>query len=156
MTDMLKVMDRHRDLDLFDIRETSETSLRLIIAEMGVIEDAPPITSKEEPNAVLRSLMNSSKLIAVSDSNAHYEVVFDDYITYSIINESYANKTEGTYEGRSVRVYTKSVFLDYISQVTFATFDYPGEFKHYEICCCNHIIDIASTQPPQIKILDAR
>ncbi len=148
---MLSAMNRHKYLDMIEIQETFKDCLRIVIAEAGVIEVSPKITETDEPNAEIRKLLNDSKPIEVTEESAHYEIIFDDYIAYAVTNESYAGNIEEKYEGRLARIYTESAFLNYISQGTFATPDYPGPFKHYGFCCLNQIIDIVSEEPPVIN-----
>lgn len=57
------------------------------------------------------------------------------------------------FEGRLFRIYAESKFLSYIAAGTIATHDYPGPFKHYGIVCVNHVIEVASTEPPTITLL---
>ncbi|MCK8104199.1 hypothetical protein [Pseudoalteromonas sp. 2CM36K] len=140
---------------MIEIQETYKDSLRIVIAEAGVSDVAPKISSEEEPNEELRKILNESKPIEVTDSSAHYEIIFDDYIAYAVTNESYAGGIEEKFEGRLARVYTKSAFLNYIEQGTFATEDYPGPFVHYGFCCLNQIIDVVSERPPTVNLINA-
>ena len=99
-------------------------------------------------------MINESMPIEVTEKSARYEIVFDDYIAYAVTNESYAGSIEEKYEGRLVRVYSDSAFLNYISQGTFATNEYPGPFVHYGFCCLNQIIDVVSERPPVITLIN--
>lgn len=152
---MFSTMNQHKYLDMIEIQETYKDYLRIVIAEAGVSDASPGITSEEEPNEALRELLNTSKPIEVTDSSAHYEIVFDDYIAYAVTNESYAGGIEEKFEGRLARVYSESAFLNYIGQGTFATAEYPGPFFHYGFCCLNQIIDVVSESPPTVKLINA-
>lgn len=152
---MFSAMNQHKYLDMIEIQETYKDCLRIVIAEAGVSDIGQEITSEEEPNETLRKLLNESKPIEVTESSAHYEIVFDDYIAYAVTNESYAGGIEEKFEGRLARVYSESAFLNYIGQGTFATEDYPGPFVHYGFCCLNQIIDIVSERPPTVKLINA-
>jgi hypothetical protein len=53
-----------------------------------------------------------------------------------------------TYSGKLFRVYTKSHFLDHLAR------DTGGHIKpiqHYKLTCLNHLIDVASYGPPEIR-----
>jgi len=153
---MFEELNKHKYLDLLEIGETDEWEFRLVIAEAGTVENSPAVTPEEEPNDKIRKLLNESKPIEVTESSKLYEIVFGDYITYSVTNESYASVGEAEkYEGKLARIYSKSAFLDYVANSTFATSDYPGPFKHYGFCCLNHIIDVASVDPPKVKVINA-
>ena len=150
-------MTKYQDLYMVKIQEIDQ-SIEIIIAEAQTSEKSQPVSEKEEPNPILRDLISQAKPIIVNDSCPHYEVVFDWYISYSVTNESYANKAREEdicerFQEEWGMVYSKSAFLDYVSQATFASFDYPGPFKHYQFCCLNHIIDVVSVSPPQINRL---
>ena len=125
---MFSAMNQHKYLDMIEIQETYKDCLRIVIAEACVSGAAPATSSEDEPNEALRKILNESKPIEVTDSSAHYEIVFDDYIAYAVTNESYAGGMEEKFEGRLARVYSESAFLNYISQGTFATAEYPGPF----------------------------
>lgn len=152
---MFSAMNQHTYLDMIEIQETYKDSLRIVISEAGVSDAVPEISSEEDPNETLRELLNTSKPIEVTDSCARYEIVFDDYIAYAVTNESYAGGIEEKYEGRLARVYSKSAFLNYIAQGTFATAEYPGPFVHYGFCCLNQIIDVVSERPPTVNLINA-
>lgn len=151
---MFREMNQHKYLDMIEIQETCKDCLRLIIAETGVSDTAPRVSSEKEPNEVLRNIINESRSIEVTEKSAHYEIVFDDYIAYAVINESYAGSIDEKYEGRLARVYSESAFLNYIGQGTFATNEYPGPFVHYGFCCLNQIIDVVSVDPPAIRLIN--
>jgi hypothetical protein len=152
---MFSAMNKHKYLDMIEIQETYKDCLRIVIAEAGVSDVVPEISSVEEPVEAVREILRESKPIAVTENSARYEIVFDDYIAYAVTNESYAGGIEEKFEGRLARVYSKSAFLNYIGQGTFATEDYPGPFVHYGFCCLNQIIDIVSEKPPIVKLINA-
>jgi len=152
---MFSAMNQHKYLDMLEIQETYKDSLRIVIAEAGVSDNDPNISSEEEPNDALRKLLNKSKPIEVTGNSAHYEIIFEGYISYAVTNESYAGGIEEKFEGRLVRVYSESAFLNYIGQGTFATSEYPGPFVHYGFCCLNQIIDVVAEKPPRVKLINA-
>jgi len=153
---MLEQLNQLQYLELLEIRETNEWEFRLLIAEAVVIDNAPAITEKEEPNEEIRELLKDTKSIRVTSSSRRYEIIFTDYISYSVTNESYSIPGENEeFIGKYARIYTKSAFLDYISKSTFATAEYPGPFKHYCFCCQDHIINIASLEEPRVRLLNA-
>ncbi len=152
---MFSAMNQHKYFDMIEIQETYKDSLRIVIAEAGVSDEAPKISPEEEPNDALRMILNESKPIEVTYNSAHYEIIFDDYIAYAVTNESYAGGIDDKFEGKLARIYSESAFLNYIGQGTFATEEYPGPFVHYGFCCLNQIIDIVSEQPPKVKLINA-
>jgi hypothetical protein len=70
-------------------------------------------------------------------------------------NESFvANDKSELSEGRLLVKYSKSHFLNYVQLGTFATAEYPGPYNHWGIICGNHIIDVVSTEEPEVKVLE--
>ena len=78
------------------------------------------------------------------------------YISYAVRNESYVHwGKDEQWQGNRFRVYARSKFLDFVANGTFATADYPGPFRHYEVLCVNHIIDVAAPESPLVRIVAA-
>ena len=153
---MFDQLNHHEYLQLLEIGETDDWKFRLVIAEAGVSESLGSPTVEEESNDAVSELLKDTKPIEVTDTSKRYEIIFNDYITYSVSNESYSTGGEDeVFEGKYARVYTKSVFLEYVANSTFATEDFPGPFKHYGFCCLDHIVDVASMEAPVVSILNA-
>jgi hypothetical protein len=115
-----------------------------------VIAEAKASDSRDDVIIAGVVLKNSAPIV-IAENSSIYEIIFDQYIAYSIRNESYTTlDKEEEYEGRLACIYTKSKFLDYVRASTFASEAYPGPFKHYGFNCLNHIVDIVSTTPPKI------
>ena len=92
--------------------------------------------------------------IEITDESRRFEVVWDTYITYTVHNESYCYWDDSEkWAGKRLRVYSKSKFLEFVAAATFARDDYPAPFKHYQIVCGNHVIDVASEQAPVVTRL---
>ena len=148
LMDFFKKINSHKYIFLGEISEPEDNVLRLVIEEAKVAED-------EESIEVLGQELNGLRSIDVSDDSNIYEVIFDSYIGYSVINESYAcNSEDDEWEGRLFCIYNESEFLKYLSKASFASEDYPGPYKHYGFNCLNHIVEIASIEQPRIKIIE--
>ncbi|WP_378187502.1 hypothetical protein ACE939_04055 [Aquimarina sp. W85] len=87
----------------------------------------------------------------LEDYNNRYKITFDSYIGYAVLDESYADKLSDNFTGYNPRIYTESNFLNYIKEDTFATKDYPGEFKHYAFLSENHLLNVAAESEPKIE-----
>ena len=81
-----------------------------------------------------------------------FEITWESYISYSVTNESYAQNGSDVFEGHLFRLCSKSHFLDYVASATFATFDYPGPFRHWSIVCLNHVVDVVSQVEPTVRV----
>lgn len=143
-------INNNKYIYLGEIGEPEDNVLRFTIEEAGVSEDETSIQISGSELSELRS-------IEVTDKSCIYEVIFDNYISYSVLNESYCGVDEyEEYDGRLFCVYKKSHYLNYLSKASLATSGYPGTFKHYGFNCLNHIVDVISTEDPCIKLISGR
>ena len=144
-------------LYLHHIGEPEENTLRLVLHEARLGSSPSEDRLNAETSPGLRKILSESRAIEHGPGCKIFEVVWDTYIGYSVLNESYASPEPETSqgEGRLFVEYTTSVFLDYLSRATFASTDYPGPFKHRAVYCLNHSVDIASTREPKIVISTA-
>ena len=85
------------------------------------------------------------------DENSGYKVTFQSYLGYVVLNESYVDKLGDKFIGINPRIYSESAFLNYIKEDTFATKDYPGEFKQYTFTGENHVINVVSESEPEFE-----
>ena len=145
--DSFKKIDSHNCIFLTHIEEPEENTLHLIIQE-GILSDEE--TTWEIGDAKLEGV----KEISITGKSCAYEVSFDSYIAYSVLNESYTEWDDyDSFDGKLFRIYQKSRFLDYLKLASFASEEFPGPFIHYGFCCVNHIVNIASLNEPSIKQL---
>ncbi|HZG51337.1 MAG TPA: hypothetical protein VEZ40_04300 [Pyrinomonadaceae bacterium] len=144
---LIERIDQHEYLYLTDIGEPEDNVLRLVIEEARASGEPEDMKIGDVTLAGARSIISDKYCFA-------YEVVFGNYVAYSVRNESFVVQDESEeFEGRQFCVYTKSRFLDYVRVATFASDDYPGKLNHYGINCLNHIVDVISAKEPHIDIL---
>lgn len=141
-------------LYLHSVSEPEENSLRVVLHEAKV--GGPPTAEQLAQEALpsVRELLAGSNAIVHGPGCQVFELVWPSYIGYSVENESYAlpEPEESVGEGRLIVVYTESVYLRYLSKATLASADYPGPFKHWALCCLNHIVNVASVEEPAIMV----
>ena len=146
---MLAQLDDCKYLDLAGISEPGQNSLRLVVEEMqtGFLSEKLEIEGVD---------FGQSRKIEHTPSCRTFELIWDTYIAYAVVNESYARvKDYEVYEGRLVRAYSKSDFLDHIRRDTFADEKYPGPFKHIALVCMHHIVDVISVSEPRVRLAKA-
>lgn len=134
-------------LYLTELEEPEDNVLRLVVTEARIADRDTPLGSIKP----LGELSAGARPIVADDRCAAYEITFEDYVAYAVVNESYtvADDTE-RFEGKLLRVYSESKFLTYVASATIASNDYGGPYTHYGIVCLNHIVEIVSHAPPRI------
>ena len=144
---LIEQINNHKYLYLTEIGEPEDNVLRLVIEQALVSEEEHDLTVGTSVISGLRDIVSDEKCFT-------YEVIFESYIAYSVINESFTQVDESEISsGNLFRIYSKSHFLDYVKVATFASEDYPGVFSHYEIVALNHIVEIVSIDSPKINLL---
>ena len=145
----IEELDACRFLYLQSISEPDLNALKLVLSE-GIVSD------RTETLAVGTTEISGLRAVEVAEKSRHFEVVWESYISYAIRDESYCDwDKQEAWTGSTFRVYSRSKFLDFVTSGTFASATFPGPFVHYEIICCDHIIDVASQYPPTIRIVGA-
>jgi hypothetical protein len=134
-----------RDLDL---------RVELVEAKSQATTEKLPLGSE-----ILEDILGPGSPILPDDSCARFTLVFENYLGVSIINESYdggdgENSTEWLSDKthKCLATYDRSHFREYVSAVTFATDDFPGPQRHFEIGCMNHILNVICQDEPTITI----
>lgn len=144
---LIEQINKHKYLYLTEIGEPSENVLRLVIEQATTSDEERDLKIGETTISGLRDIISDERCFA-------YEIIFESYIAYSVLNESYAQVDESEiFTGNLFRIYSKSNFLDYLKLSTFAAEDYPGKFEHYELVALNHVVEVASVDAPQINVL---
>jgi hypothetical protein len=142
-------IDSCHSLFLREITQTSEHALRLLLEEAFVLpgEATVKVCGVEIKGHPVKSI-EGSRL---------FEVVWDNYVAYSVRNESYVARDESEeFSGRFALTYLKSHFLDYVSRATFACNEHPGPLQHIGIVSERHIIDVVSTELPRVRQIRSR
>jgi hypothetical protein len=114
---------------------------------LTIIIDAGKAANYEED-----TIVGKARPVVIEEDCPQYEIRFDNaYVTYQVSNESFAfNNESDQYEGKVIRVYSRSAYMDYTLQHTFANDIFPDRMKHYSIVCQNHVIDVIAFGEPVI------
>jgi hypothetical protein len=139
-------IDSCKWIHLREFGEPVENSLRIVIAEAKA--DGPADDIEVLPGKIISDL----RAIESDESCRLFELVWPNYVAYSVRNESFCTVDESEqWEGRLFCLYAKSHYLEFVSKATFANAAYPGPLQHWGINCLNHIVDIVSTSEPQVR-----
>ena len=136
---------------LLECNEPTTNSLRIVVVEAKVSEQAVPITFAGQP-------MGEGFPVRIEVDSAKFELIWDLYILYQLVNESYAGPPEDPGQGvvsNLVRVYESSNLLGYVKSSTIASDEYPGKALHYEIVCEQHVVDVISHVRPRCRRIDS-
>ncbi len=113
-------------------------------------KEAEPIPVKSGTKG-FEKILEGSYPVTIRAGYGAFTILFEDYIAFSVRNESFAHTRVKEDYSLKLRIYNKSEFLDYVSEATFANFNYPGPFKHYSLVCANHVIDVACQTEPTVE-----
>ncbi|UCE46951.1 MAG: hypothetical protein JSW47_15230 [Phycisphaerales bacterium] len=142
-------INSHEYLYLVDISEPEPLTLQIVVAEAEAI--GPPHDIEIDDGEVLKE---ACEIQSTQDCHL-YRLLFDSYIVYTVLNESYDYADQSAqYSGKWLRTYTKSWYLDYTDKHTLACDEHPGPYKHYGIICLDHIIDVTSCSEPSIEMIE--
>ncbi|NEQ43120.1 MAG: hypothetical protein F6K00_06010 [Leptolyngbya sp. SIOISBB] len=139
-------IDGTRSLFLARIEELEANGIILYVLA-GIVGE-PETVSIADADIKLE---NCAPIFVGTDSRG-YKIKFEQYLAYSIRNESYAMPVAGeVFEGRRFRTYSRSQYLEFVYSTTFVNNQYPGATAHYGLVCEDHIIDVVSVDAPEIE-----
>lgn len=149
---LIEQINSHKYLYLDKLFEIHDLELEIFIREARIDYE-----TKENLQDILEYSKPTEMNPIISDDQCkRYKIVFKNYITYSVLNESFSFWDDSEkFEGDLFRVYTKSKFLDYVEKS--ASIDYAKMLMdaenhfHIGICCLNQIIDVACLEKPIIE-----
>jgi hypothetical protein len=142
-------------LYLGSIEEPEENQLRIVLLEATTSARIGAERMASESDEILRSLLADAEAIVHIEGCKKFELSWENYIGYSVVNESYSNgePKSSNGKGRLLVEYERSNYLKYLAEASFATADHPGPYKHWAIYCLNHTIDVAAQVPPKVRLL---
>jgi hypothetical protein len=144
---MWNAIDSCRYLFLREIGEPEDNALRIVVEEAKA--DGPP-----EDIEILGRIVRGTRTVESDESCKLFEVVWPSYVAYSIRNELFTAWDDSErWEGRLFRIYSQSHFRDYVARATFASDQYPGPLRHWELLCLNHIVDVIACVEPEVQRL---
>jgi len=103
--------------------------------------------------AAIATVLSGSSPIEHSSDDRTFEVTWEGYVAFAITDETFALGESGSpADGSSLfEEFRESKFLDYIASSTHNHFK--EERRHWSIYCLNHCIDVVSTTPPTIRLI---
>jgi hypothetical protein len=129
-------------------------TLRIIVEE-AIINYGGTIPSTLSERPELREALKTAHPIELVEGCKLFQLDWKHYVAYLVTEEpvgSNASRGYGdeSYEGRLLRLYSKSHFLDHIARNTGGHIE---DVLHYKLICLDHLIDIASYRAPEVTLI---
>lgn len=149
--EVISLLNQANYLYLRHISEPEENSLRLVVEE-GIVDRAEAVSTPDPTTPFPEISKGASPIKSVKGCRA-FELQWNRYVAYLVTEEvvgSGGSDQDEVYTGNLLRVYTKSHFLDHLSRDTGG---HTEPILHYKLICQNHLIDVASYSPPEVRLL---
>jgi len=149
LAELRQIIDSCYTIFVREISEPEENVLRLVLQEA---EASSETVSRKIGGTVIQNL----HVVGPTERSRTFQLRWNQYIAYSVRNESFASPDDDSElraSGRLFRIYVKSHFLDFVSRATIAAEQHPEPSTHFCVVSENHVIDVVSTQMPEIQIV---
>jgi hypothetical protein len=100
------------------------------------------------------NILDDAHPIETTDTCRTFEFFWKHYVAYLVTEECVGSRgTYGdeVYTGTVLRRYSRSHFLEHLARDTGG---HGRPLLHYKLMCLNHLIDVASEEPPVIQIIE--
>ena len=148
----VSLLNEAKYLFVRDISEPEENSLRLVVDE--AIADHTQTISTPDPASPFAEIRKGASPIKVVEGCRRFELRWSRYVAYLVTEEGvgFGGSYEGeVYTGKLFREYTKSHFLALLARDTGGRIE---PILHHKLICQNHLIDVASYNPPEVRLLE--
>lgn len=150
---LISLLNQAKYLSLRQISEPEENSLRVVVEE--AIADHTETLSAPDPASPLAEILKGASPIKSVEGCKTFELQWIRYVAYLVTEEgvgSGGSEEDEVFTGNLLRVYTKSHFLDHLHRDTGGHFE---PLLHYKLICENHLIDVASYGPPEVRLSES-
>jgi hypothetical protein len=112
--------------------------------------------SEPGPNK-LRVLISEAKPKEIARD---FELSWENYVAYSVRNESFAQFDKDRPSSDSqLTERVSSAYLRFVAETTFAAgmvgSVLKGPLRHWELTCGDHFLDVVSSTPPAIRLINS-
>ncbi len=154
--DVARQIDECRYLYMRGLHEPRDNKVRFLVEEAGL--QTPRPASGNAALGSVAALLEDAQPIESDSSSRLFEIVYDEYISYTVSNETYSKYPElpEVFTGNLFRIYSWSFLLEMTRKTTYAGDEHPGPgpLEHHQIPCLNHVIDVITTRPPRMAVID--
>lgn len=142
---LFQEINKYRYLFLDDIREVDTNVLKLYL-RIGR-------ESEQTEDRSLNGVTLHDVRPILEDEELRLEVAFSSYVSYNVRWETYTVwRDYDIFEGKTVREYSKSRYLEYVRSDTIASDEWPGKLRHFGLCCGWQVIDVVSVDEPVVRM----
>jgi hypothetical protein len=125
--------------------EPTDNSLRIIVEEAS--------SSDARASSLSERSVTRYRPIESTEISRTFELYWKHYLAYLVTEEcvgSCGKYDDEVYTGKLLRHYAKSHFLNHLARDTGG---HMTALRHYKFICLNHLIDVASEEPPEIALV---
>lgn len=152
----LSLLDKAKYLYVREICEPGDNSLRIVVQEAVVnrAKTGPQLEADGYPSQVLQEtgVIEDAHPIESTASCWTLQLYWKHYVAYLVTEEcvgSCGEYDDEKFTGRLLRRYSKSHFLEHLARDTGG---HTRPLLHFKVICLNHLIDVASEEPPEIHV----
>ncbi len=152
MAEPIDQLNTVKYLYLRHLSEPRDNSLRLIVEE-AIVNSSQAVQPDLAALPELAPILISSSPIESIEGSRIFELYWKRYVAYLVTEEgvgSCGSDGDEVYSGRLLRHYSRSHFLDHLAHDTGG---HMRPLQHYKLICLNHLIDVASEDEPEIRIV---
>lgn len=156
-SEKFSLLEDAKYLYLREICEPRDNSLRLVVQEADVnhTRAGSQLETEAYPTQALRDagMFCNAQPIESTSTSRTFELSWKHYVAYLVTEEcvgSGGTYTDEVYTGKLLRRYSRSHFLEHLARDTGG---HARSIQHYKLICLNHLIDVASEEPPEIQLL---
>jgi hypothetical protein len=150
----LSALNSAKYVYLRELSEPRDNSLRLIIEE--AVDNRAGSTPIHPDLPELEAILSDYWAIESVEGCRCFELLWKHYVAYLVTEEmvgSCGMDNDEVYTGTLFRVYSESHFLNHLARDTGGHSD---PIQHYKLTCLNHLIDVASYVPPEIRLIEPK
>ena len=128
-----------------------EGALLVIEAAEGIVAAAPEDVTIEGAGTI-----EGATAIEITPQSRRVLLQFGSVLAYQVTDESYAAAETGKTEGGVLALHTGSAYLQHVLEQTLIPDLVDEAVRHYSLNLADDIIDIITTETPQVSLKEAR
>lgn len=118
-----------------------------------VVRIAEGIESEDEQDIIIGGEnLARARAVDITGQSKVIEIIFAHVLAYNVTDESYTEwDDEEQFKGLVFREYTKSHYLNFLSNHTLIEKLEGGNYSHYALVLCDDIVDVIAKGEPEFR-----